>query len=213
MVHTHVAKTGECITSIADQYGFSGPFLWSHGDNAELKKLRQDMNILQPGDIVAIPDKIQKSEQKPDGQRHRFRRKGIPAKFRLRLLNEGEPRAKMRWVLEAGTTHSEGVTDSDGVLETFIPPAVTSARLLVGPPGQEQEYQIRIGSLPPITSMTGVQIRLGNLGFDCGREDGELDDPTRDAICEFQEFIRHPDPTGALDDRTRSVLATLHEKP
>src|SRR3954469_23817550 len=54
----HIVKPGECLASIARQYGFVNPLLlYQHADNAALRKLRKNPDILAPGDEVVIPKK------------------------------------------------------------------------------------------------------------------------------------------------------------
>lgn len=82
----YVVMQGECIESIAFEHGFYGESIWNDSQNAELKKVRKDHNILYPGDIIFIPDKEENHEHSNSGQRHPFRRKGVPAILRIRLL-------------------------------------------------------------------------------------------------------------------------------
>jgi hypothetical protein len=82
----HKVKQGECISSIADQYGFPPEKLWDDPSNADLKERRKDPNTLSPDDVVIIPDKQIREESDPTEQRYKFRKKGVPAKIRLRLM-------------------------------------------------------------------------------------------------------------------------------
>ncbi len=95
----HSVEQGECLTSIAHQYGFFWQTLWNHPRNAELKQQRKSPNTLLPGDTVHIPDKRLKEEARETGSLHRFRVKGIPARLRLKLMWEGKPSANPKRVL------------------------------------------------------------------------------------------------------------------
>jgi hypothetical protein len=86
----HTVQEGDCISSIADQYGLFWQTIWNHSSNAALKQQRGDPNILKPGDTVFVPDRREKFEACATDQRHRFILKGVPAKLRLRLLMEPE---------------------------------------------------------------------------------------------------------------------------
>lgn len=87
----YVIAQGDCIDSIALKHGFFPDTLWNHGQNAELKSLRKDPNVLYPGDKLFIPDIQIREVDKATEKRHRFRRKGVPAKLHLRFLKPKDP--------------------------------------------------------------------------------------------------------------------------
>ena len=82
----HTGRQGECISSIAYEYGFFPKTIWNLQDNAQLKQLRKDMNLLEVDDVVEIPEKEEKEESIASEQKHRFRKKGVPAKLRMKIL-------------------------------------------------------------------------------------------------------------------------------
>ncbi len=86
MAKDHEVRAGDCINSLAAENGLFWEELWNHPKNAELKNKRKDPNVLKPGDLVHIPDIQPRIVTKPTEQRHKFVRKGVPAKFRIRLL-------------------------------------------------------------------------------------------------------------------------------
>ncbi|MEM9147867.1 MAG: LysM peptidoglycan-binding domain-containing protein [Pseudomonadota bacterium] len=54
---THVVKKGESLSKIAKKYGWpSGKDLYNAKENADLRKARPDMNKIEPGDKVIIPE-------------------------------------------------------------------------------------------------------------------------------------------------------------
>ena len=87
-VMEYQVKQGDCISSIAYEHGFFPDTIWNHPDNAELKRLRKEMNLLEVGDIVKIPEKVEKKESIATEQEHRFVKKGVPAKLRMKILKE-----------------------------------------------------------------------------------------------------------------------------
>ena len=65
MGKTYQVGAGDCLSSIAFEHGFPWEILWNHPDNAELKSLRKDPNVLLEGDIVSIPDLGRKEVSAP----------------------------------------------------------------------------------------------------------------------------------------------------
>ncbi|MDI7259578.1 MAG: peptidoglycan-binding protein [Thermodesulfobacteriota bacterium] len=97
-------KQGDCISSIATRHGLFWEKVWNHPKNAKLKEKRKDPNILYPGDVVFVPDKDKKEESGGTEQKHRFRKKGTPAKLRLRLMRppEDQQTEEPRQTIERG---------------------------------------------------------------------------------------------------------------
>src|SRR5258708_39125129 len=99
---THIVEQGDTIPSLAFQYGMFSDTLWNHSENSSLRKLRKDPNVLLPGDKVFVPDKKLKQVDKADGARYRFKRRGVPMKFRVQLLDKDrKPRANLKYSLDA----------------------------------------------------------------------------------------------------------------
>ncbi len=84
-------KQGDCISSIATRHGLFWEKVWNHPKNARLKEQRKDPNILYPGDTLFVPEKEKKEESGATEQKHRFKKKGTPAKLRLRVMEEEPP--------------------------------------------------------------------------------------------------------------------------
>lgn len=203
----YIVKQGDCLSSIAEEYGYTWTFLWNH--NAELKSKRKNPNTLLPGDVVLIPGKDPKNYSRAVDQRHRFRRKRSPAKLRLVLERYHKPLANKQYELIIDTQVFRGSTDGSGFLEVVIPPEATSGTLRV--PSEHLECELQLGHLDPLEEISGVQARLENLGFLAGEITGELDDHTREALQVFQMTFGL-DPTGELDDVTRQKLLERHDQ-
>ena len=205
----HTAEEGDSVIKLADQHGHFAATIWNDAANAELKKKRKDMNVLLPGDVVVIPDKRVKEVKKPTGEKHVFRRKGIPAIYRLQLFDVEEPRANQTYKLTVDGQLYEGTTNENGILEEFVPATSQQGELIVGP--DEFRLLIDFGHLDPITEIIGIQKRLNNLGYFC-EEDGTLNESTQDALADFQYRFGMED-TGEPDEATVRKLEEVHDRP
>jgi len=203
----HTVKQGECLESIAHQYGFFWQTLWNDPNNAALKAKRKDPNVLLAGDSVFVLEKRAAEKAGATEERHRFRRKGVPSVFQLQLFRQDEPRAKEPYVLDIDGTLITGTTNSNGVLRCVIPPDAKVGKLQLT--RSAEEFLLDLGHLDPVDELTGMQARLKNLGFYRGQVDGLLGPQTEQAIRAFQE--KHGlSVTGKNDDATRRKLQDMH---
>lgn len=199
---------GDSIPSMAKEAGHFWPTVWDHPANSELKSLRKNPNVLNPGDEVFIPEIEIVEKAKATDQKHKFKLKGEKVKYKLRLMRLGEPRKNEKYTLLLDSGQSiEGTTDGDGNLEQEIPAETKSARLLLE--GGKEEKFLRIGHLNPITEISGIQQRLNNLGYQAGPEDGAMNDQLRKALSAFQGRYGLKQ-TGEPDEATRAKLEAIH---
>src|SRR5437764_3856830 len=146
---TRVAEQGECMSSSAFGYGFLWETLWSIPENAEPKESRESPFVLRPGDVVHVPDLRQQQVAAASGARHIFRRKGVPALLRLRLLDQGKPLAGLAYMLTFDGREISGTTDSEGKIEVHVPPDMPAATLRVGEGDEERVYELAPRTLNP----------------------------------------------------------------
>ena len=206
MAKTHRVRAGECISSIAVDYGFFPATIWNHDNNAELRELR-DPNVLHPGDEVFIPDREIRTEIGATDQRHSFTRKGVPAKFRMQICNGTEPRPNIDFKLVIdGGTEITGKTDEEGVINVYIPPKARSGKLHIG--ADEQIIDVYFGHLAPVEEDEGIKQRLYNLGL-LDEEDASDEDMLA-AVAMFQAQYEL-EQTGELDSATRAKIGEIHD--
>ena len=195
------------MSNISTQYGFDWKTLWNHPQNAPLKSLRKDPNILLPGDVVFIPDKQHKQISVPTNAKQTFKVKDVPAKLRVRLLKKNAPRIDANYVLNVDGTLFQGRTDRDGWIETPIAPNAKQAKLTL--PDTNEEYPLLLGHLDPIDQPSGVQSRLRSLGY-LGRDvTGQMDAATAAAVTAFQKDRNLPQ-TGRSDSQTQKALKAAY---
>jgi len=194
----HTVKAGDCMSSIADRYGRFWKDLWEHPENAALKKLRSDPNVLNPGDSVVIPDQQVHEESCATEARHRFRRKGVPAKLKIRILRDDKPRKNLPYVLEIDSVMTKGSTDGDGFVTGDIPPGAKTGRLTVGKGDDAEVFDLLLGTVDPLKTDEGLIDRLDCLGYDTSNGLGP-------ALKDFQSK-EGLDPTGTPDNAVRDKL-------
>jgi hypothetical protein len=213
---SHRVELGDCMSSVAARYGFFADSLWNLPANAALRGRRADPNILDPGDVVEVPALRSRLEPAELGTRVVVRLRGVPLVLRVRLLDVyWEPLAHAPYLLEISTADGtpvpsrRGRTGADGFLVEPIPPSATTGTVVVGVPPEQFEIDLEFGFVNPADGTDGVQARLNNLGFVCGREDGVLDEATHEALRLFQRS-RGLRETGEPDGETQSALRKLH---
>jgi len=207
MASRYVVRPGDTIDGIAEAHGLAPDVVWAAPENAALRALRGDRNVLQAGDLVVLPALRPKKVPVASGSVAVFRRRGVPSLLRVRFTLNGRPRRALAWnlVLKDGARLS-GWTDDDGVLQTYVHPSNKQCTLTLG---DDEPYELLLGFLDPIDSPLGVQQRLGNLGFPC-RETGAYDEPTLAALCAFQR-AQGLVVTGEFDGSTRRALDAVHK--
>jgi hypothetical protein len=191
-------QQGDCITNIASASGLPWKSLWNHPENASLRQLRKDPNVLYPGDEIFVPERTERLETCATDQSHKFELKDTGAKVKLRLLDADQPRARQPYRLEIdGATVASGQTDGDGIVTASIPPKAAEGMLYVGSGAAQDVYPLHLGNLDPIETAEGVGGRLLCLGY--GTENIE------EAITAFQQ--KHGLPvTGSADAATCAKL-------
>jgi len=213
----HFVRQGDCLHSIAAQYGFSSwKPIYEHADNAALRQRRPNPDLLHPGDAVVIPDRVAKYVERATNARHVLRVKRPPVALRVYLRDEeGEPLARTRYVVRAKGIEQAGRTDADGLVEQTVPADLASVELLVwldddGSDQPDLEYTLMLGHLDPIETFTGVRERLYNLGYPCGDAE-EGSDAIRDAVRAFRRD--HGLAEGdEIDAEFHSRLRAVHDR-
>ena len=211
----HIVTQGECLSSIADKYGFeSWRTIYEHSSNADLRKARPSPDLLFPGDEVVIPDISVKNEACPTDVRHTFVLKRLRVKLRVILCDDNKkPLANKRYILDADGMERKGQTNADGLVEQQIPASLDLADLLVwlgedtGKP--DLEYTLKLGHLDPIDTTTGVLARLHNLGYRCAASGEETEFDT-DAVCAFRQDYGLAE-GDQIDDAFRQRLIQEHD--
>ena len=214
MSDLHSVEQGEHLSQIAKLYGFPDyKILWDHPQNADLKNLRKNPNILFPGDQVFIPDMEEKEESGSTDKRHSFVLDKETLKLRLVLEDNYEkPIAGAQCALLVDGQMFQLTSDAHGKLEQEIPLDAKEAWITIRgdqTPFKDETIAIRIGRLDPIDEISGQAARLNNLGYFAGKLDGSDSDALESAIEEFQ-CDNNLEISGKCDSQTQAKLKQVH---
>lgn len=199
-------RQGETIAKIADAEGMTVEKIWHDAANSQLRSKYDNSDILMPGETLTIPDKTEKQESAASDSRHRFKKLIGFSLLKVQLMEDEEPRANIDYILKVDGIRYEGSTDGDGILEQKIPNDANKGTIFIG---ETEEIPLKIGVMDPIDECSGIQKRLGNLGYDCGKFTVEMNEATAAALRGFQGD-NDLDVTGEIDQPTKDKLLELH---
>ncbi|RFP19560.1 MULTISPECIES: hypothetical protein [unclassified Duganella] len=194
-----VVTSGMCLGSIAEATGHFWETLQELPANKDVLQGHRDAHVLREGDRITVPPLKAKEEACAVNRRHRFRRKGVPEKLRLRMVDISEVMANQPYILVVNGERRDGTTDPDGLLDEWIAPGAQSATLYIG----DDTYELQLGALQPASTLPGAMAHLLNLGY--LSEATEVEEQIRTAIGAFQ-VDRFLEPTFALDETTVAAI-------
>lgn len=216
MMRPHVVRQGDYLSRIAHRLGVAPEEIWDHPKNGALKDARMSGEILEPGDVVWVPEPVEEPLPVRRGDVNEYATT-VPTNLVRLLLKDGDrPLKKEPYVIAGlGGEPIEGETSSEGLL-TFDAPFDVS-EVTVTLIRRRVRHVVRIGHLDPIESLSGQRQRLLHLGYygwivDPRPEDpihAHSDDGDRAAISAFQSASGLA-PTGAADLETLAALLDAH---
>ncbi|MGA8309248.1 MAG: peptidoglycan-binding domain-containing protein [Terriglobales bacterium] len=154
--------------------------------------MRPNPNVLLPGDRLYVPDKKVKKVSCQTAMVHVFRvvRKQTHLRLVVRDIDGSALAGKRYQLTVEGETH-EGVLPDNALVDQMIPADAVEGELKVWTednfPECADAWTLKLGYLDPVDSLTGVQARLNNLGYDCGPVDGVSGPRTQAAVKAFQK--------------------------
>jgi N-acetylmuramoyl-L-alanine amidase len=228
---THQVKAGEHMVRIAAELHIASYHtLWDHPSNADLAASRKNPNILLPGDVVSLSNPAPKKAAAQTLRKYKFvaaTNDGLD--FRIVLIDEnGQPLPSMKCqLLEEGR---EATSDASGTVERQdLPPpfelgvlrflyrtedlsqrGVEPADIFTGNEEIRLSFAIAVGHLDPLDTPSGIQARLGNLGYYAG-EIGYAEEDALALRCAIEEFEMENGLTSTGDATNASMQAKLKD--
>jgi len=209
MAQSYKIQPGDHASRLADRFGFADfKTIWNDPQNAALRAKRNDPHVLMPGDTIHIPDKQQKTVDRPTGKMHTFVVKRRKLLLKLTVLDfDARPVAKKDCELEIDGAIFKLQTDANGCIQQAIPRTAIGGTLKI--PDLAYEFPVKIGHLDPVEEDTGWRARLINLGYHPGVMDSNDGLQLQHAIEEFQ-CDHKLKVTGIPDAATRAQLKGTH---
>jgi len=208
----YIVKQGDYLSKIASKHGISDYLtIWNHPKNAELKKKRQNPNILYLGDVLFIPEKEEKTESGATEQKHRFMVRAKPLMLRIVFKDlDDEPVANKRCDLHLDGQVYELTTNTEGKIEQKIPATAETGMIIFKDPEVPfDQIPIKIGHLDPIEEVSGWRDRLNNLGYNAGPLDYPDEEQIRMAVGRFQAD-NGLQVDGICGEKTQKKLKEVH---
>jgi hypothetical protein len=204
----HVVEQGDFISRLAEKYGFAHhETIWNDPANSDLKALRKSPNVLNPGDVVQIPDKELRTEACPTTLVHNF--EVLLDQLELRIVFEDyvfDPIALTDCTISVDGKAVKGQTNADGLVTTPISWTAKKADLSI----KDQSQEALIGYLNPVKETSGQIARLNNLGYNAGPLDVPVEEMLRSAIEEFQCDHKPLKVDGVCGPLTQAKLEKVH---
>ncbi|MEM7151564.1 MAG: peptidoglycan-binding protein [Myxococcota bacterium] len=231
---THVAQQGESIWSIAQYYGIDADELWKANEALE-KDDRSMHVLFPDDEITLPEDDDDDRQDVPVGKELQIECDvELPRLQFVFKDQEGKALETEAVVVSGGASAAElqpwfeGNLDGSGKIEVPMPKYDERASMLVAfdlkfpetsttyedVDGLEMEHVhqpssaqllFKPGHLDPLSTVSGVQGRLANLGYYSGDERGELGPLTKRALRDFRHD-HELEPMATIDDEMRSSL-------
>src|SRR5689334_13015270 len=137
----HIIKQGECLSSIARDYGFDDwKKIYDDPANSQFKENHPNPNLIFPGEELTIPDLDPGGVSGSTEKKHKFEIKLDHTKLRI-VVQDMQDKAfsSKPYKLTLGSLPPlKGNTDGDGLIEVEIDPKLQSGKLEVFIHGQNE---------------------------------------------------------------------------
>jgi hypothetical protein len=186
----YVIRQGDHLAKVAHRYDFDADTVWTDDTNADLQQQRPDPAILFPGDILYIPDQLDKDpvvHELQTGTTNDFVSSEPTITVAIQFTSDdGSPRSSVACQVDELPDRTDLQTDGSGILTVDVP--VTLDTLHVSLADNDDEYVLRLGEMDPVDTYSGMFKRLQNLGYIDPHDeyDESKIDILRAALCLFR---------------------------
>lgn len=204
----YVIRQGDYLSKLAHQFGFDATDVWNHSQNEALRCMREDPEVLAPGDVLFIP------RARPphrlaitNGTTNTFSANVPTTNVSLRLRDPaGNPIANKAYRVTGTPAEITGSSDGKGNVSFRVPVHLSEAHLAFEEGGSLRVY---IGHMDPVQTASGALKRLQHLGYRAPLSI-EPENALRLMVMRFQRD-HGLTVNGDVDDPTRAALVSAHE--
>lgn len=209
-MRTHVVRQGDHLERIAWEGGVSARSVQELEENAHLRE-RRDPNVLEPGDVVYLPDRRPPELTVTKSTTNKFVARLPRSRIEMTLRGPSGALSGAAFTVEGVPGPPiEGTTDGEGVARFDLPIHAEHAEVVVAE--HCLRFRVRVGHLDPPETESGVFARLHQMGYLAGGPPGEdirSAAALERAVRAFQTD-RGIEATGELDQETRDALVERH---
>ena len=218
-MRAYIVGRGEDLQSIAARLGFDPEEVWNASENQGLRELRDNPQVLAPGDVLYVPD-VEETELALRAKTTNEYTADIEyVEVNLaRSAGGGEARANEPYEVHGLREVVRGNADGEGRIPLEVPAHVRTLHVYF--PEQRSSARVRLGHLDPPTEASGIRARLFNLGYlASGDVLGPRYAPNRSpaaAAAELRAAVEHfqedagLEVTGELDQQTCTAIRDRH---
>lgn len=124
----------------------------------------------------------------------------------IQLLDtEQRPIPNAPYKLTLGGSVVEENADSQGIFTKYLSASSPGGTL----ESAGRKYNLAFQSLPPVSDLKGMQLRLANFGYDCGTANGAMNPQTEASLRAFQSLHGLLE-TGLSDEPTQNTVKRIH---
>jgi hypothetical protein len=160
-------ESRDFLLQLAYKFGFEADTIWNDEKNSALRQLRQNPNILLPGDVLYIPEQAYKEPAAKDlatGQTNSFTADAPTVTLTCKFVGAETTTFASRAYTVKDLDQLTGLTtDGDGVATFKVPVTLPTATIVFTDTGDS--FALNVGAMDPINTLPGTFKRLQNLGY------------------------------------------------